>query len=487
MDRITNILKKTVKYIYIIMFTIILFILFFMGNKTYPLQRNHITSNLIIMPLIAIVTYILLRFKNEKEIKKKYYIYLIGLYFIIYIIQCILIKNIYFYTDWDVKVISDLVDKYLIQHNLHNEYYLTIYPNNIILTTILIILRKMPLIGSHYVNTLYFNALIVNISGILTNISFNNLKGKKTLYINYIVIPLIVLSPWITIPYSDTFALLFVSLLLCLYTKKQKNNIDYLLIILTALLGYYIKPTVIILLMAIMIAELLYFKKDSIKKYPSKIVFIFIGIVLALGLNKFSARIIDFTEYGDGSIKSFNFIHYLAMGENDETNGLYSQEDINETVKYGTKYNVDKFKKRFFGRSIKGQIEFFTNKTLINFNDGSFSWGQEGVFFYKIIPTKSKISNVLRSIYYPKGKYYHLFLQIEQILWLFTLLLCPFIVKKNNSKKEMALMLSLIGITLFLTIFEPRTRYLYCYSGVFVITALLGLDKLKTLKLFNRK
>ena len=46
-------------------------------------------------------------------------------------------------------------------------------------------------------------------------------------------------------------------------------------------------------------------------------------------------------------------------------------------------------------------------------------------------------------------------------------------------------MLSIIGLVLFLTIFEPRTRYMYCYSEIYVIAAILGLYNLK--ELINKK
>ncbi len=40
-------------------------------------------------------------------------------------------------------------------------------------------------------------------------------------------------------------------------------------------------------------------------------------------------------------------------------------------------------------------------------------------------------------------------------------------------------MLAIIGISLFLTIFEARARYLYCYSPIFIVAAAKGLFNIK--------
>ena len=53
---------------------------------------------------------------------------------------------------------------------------------------------------------------------------------------------------------------------------------------------------------------------------------------------------------------------------------------------------------------------------------------------------------------------------------------------KDKKDKNSILYLSIIGITLFLTIFECRARYLYCYSPIFITLSMIGLNNLKQLK-----
>jgi hypothetical protein len=65
-----------------------------------------------------------------------------------------------------------------------------------------------------------------------------------------------------------------------------------------------------------------------------------------------------------------------------------------------------------------------------------------------------------------------------------------FSLKNERTNAEDVITLSIIGITLFLLLFEARARYLYCYSPIFVLGAMIGLhnaviffDKLKQNKI----
>ena len=204
-----------------------------------------------------------------------------------------------------------------------------------------------------------------------------------------------------------------------------------------------------------------------------------IGVLLAFGIVKVSKWYLKFEPLSYA--RQFTFVHYLAMGQNDETLGSYSQQDKDDTINKGSRSDLTKFKNRVLGRDFIGTVKFYTKKTLLNFNDGSFCWGLDGTFFYKKVDAPNKFAEFLRQIYYGDGKYFNLFIQIQNYIWLLTLLFCPFIIKKNNNKNELVIMLSIIGLVIFLTIFEPRTRYMYCYSEIYVMAAILGAFNLKNM------
>lgn len=176
----------------------------------------------------------------------------------------------------------------------------------------------------------------------------------------------------------------------------------------------------------------------------------------------------------------FNFTHFLAMGQNDITNGVYSTDDVLYSIKNGMTDNLKIFRFRISNRSFVENVKFFSKKNLINYNNGTFSWGIEGNFYNKVGKSNSKLTNLLRNYYFKEGKYYKYFIQISQFVWIFLLCFTPFIYKHKNSKIELVIMLSITGITLFLLLFEARARYLYCYSPVFVLCGILGFNNIKT-------
>lgn len=482
-------IQKTIPMIYIVMFTIILFILFFYSGVDYYLKRELFIPNLLILLIIVpIFLYYYFCIKETKDIaEKKYYKYLTIISIVSYVLQIILTISIYFYTDWDVKVIREIVNEYMENRSLNNNFYLSLYPNNILFTAILVLIKSIPIFGEHYLFLLGINCILVNLAGIFTSLTIKNITTNKLSLLCFVVmIPLVVLSPWIVIPYTDTFAILFPILIVYLYTKKSRKKIDYYLIGLLSLFGYYIKPTVIITFIAIVIVEFISnlsiildksILKQNIKKYMTIVGMVIIGLMTAISLNKLSYKILNFKPME--SVNPVTFVHYLSMGQNDQTLGAYSQSDVDDTIAKGEKNNLKKIFNRLTNRGFFEQINFFSKKTLLNFNDGSFSWGLDGTFFYEKTDCKNKFSEILREFYYNDGKYYKLFIQMTTILWIIVLFFCPFIIKKSNTKNEMVLMLSIIGITIFLTIFEPRTRYLYCYSCIFIVTSILGLERLK--------
>lgn len=488
-------LLKLIPILYGIMFLIVLVLLLFFSGIPYYLKRVYLISDIFVLIPFFIFVFLFCRFYKDKEINDhNFKKILLVLFLTIGVLQIILIVNTYFYTSWDVKVIRELVNTYVKTGTVKEDYYLSVYPNNILLTAILAFIRKLPFIGKYYITTLIINAFLVNISGVFAALTIKNLKNSKAAIIGYIImLPLVLLSPWINIPYSDTFALPCVTLLMYLYSKDKKLK-DYVLIGFVSFVGYKIKPTVIILLIAIIIIEFISniknINKQTIKKYL-KIGGVFIvGIVCGVLINKASAIYLRFKPVSYA--KPFTFIHYLAMGQNDETLGAYSQQDKDDTIIYGKRNDLSKIKNRVLSRNFSQTVSFYSKKTLLNFNDGSFSWGLDGTpsFFYKKSKAPNNFAKFLRQIYYDDGKYYDLFLQVQNYIWLIVLLLCPFIIKKDNNKKEFVIMLSIFGLVLFLTLFEPRTRYMYCYSGIFIIAAVLGLFNLKNMidsKLAKRK
>lgn len=471
-------MKKFIRILYLIIITYILLVIFLPINKDYLLFREAPVIPNIITLLITIIPVFLLVKYNKKITNNNYKKILIILSVITFILQIIVIKNTFFHTDWDVKTIRDII----LNNTIKENYYLTKYPNTLLYLAIIKAYMNIPIIGKHHFILLIINALLVNISGLIAAFTIKRFTNNFYSIIGYIFLSIItILSPWINIPYSDTFVIIIPILLIYIYTKEIKTSKDYLFIGILSILGYYLKPTSFIVFISIIIISIIDIinKKKSFNK--KVIITVLLGMFISYSFCNISIKLTGFKPYKN--VKSFGIIHYIKMGQNNETYGLYNSEDVKVSDQKGQRNDIKIIKERIEERSLIEQFNFLQVKTLLNFNDGTFAWGREGaVFYYKILAKKTKVSSLFQNYFYNYKKYNYIFRLITQTIWILILFLSLFTGIKNYKEKNTIIYLSLIGIILFLSLFESRARYVYCYSPIFVTAAMIGLNNLRTRK-----
>lgn len=495
-------MNKLIKYIFILLFSIITVLLILVDttigyNYININKPDNFTILYILLTIFFIYLYLKMNKKNklEKTININEKLIIKTMFFLLLIIQLVMLKNIYFESGWDVALLRVTANNYantnIFENNIYySQYpYFDIYPNNIFLTTIFGLILKF----AYTINLTNPNKLLVLISIILVDLSGiimiktlkNFTSNKKIILLSSVIFALFIgLSPWFLIPYSDTYSIIFPISILYNYTKKDKTKYNYLLIGLLSLIGTFIKPTCIIILISITILELIKFisnKKKEFKIYFKKLSPLLLGILLAIILNSSTQFIIN---YKPNKEKQFTFYHYLMMGINEKTNGAYSEEDVMNSIyqkNYQERINYNKtiFIQRLKSFSIPDLLNFYLRKILLNYNDGTLAWGREGEFYYQIENNNSKTSELLQNVFYNHGNYYNIFSSIMQIIWITIIIstLVGSILKKEDSKTN-TLYLTIIGITLFILIFEARARYLYLYIPFFIITASLGLESI---------
>ena len=388
-------MKKLIRIIYLLMIAYILLVLFVSFDKTYlNFRKFPIIPNVISGLLSILIIYLLLKI-NIKLDDKKYKRILLLLGTIVFILQIVILKNTYFYTDWDVKAIRDAV----LNNNIKGNYYLTKYPNTLLYLSIIKLYYSIPLIGKYYFPLLVFNALLVNLSGIVASLVIRKYTNNTYSIIGYILMSLlIILSPWINIPYSDTFVILIPILIIYLYTKDNKKKLDYILIGFLSILGYYIKPTAFIVLIGIVIISIIDIIKKKYKINYKIISMILVGMIVSFALCKTAIKLNGFTP--SKTTEPFTMIHYFKMGQNNNTYGLFDEKDVEESDTMGKRNDLNKAIERIKERKIIGQFKFIRIKTLLNYNDGTFAWGREGAFFYhKVLAKDTKLSKLLRNYF----------------------------------------------------------------------------------------
>lgn len=502
-----NLLFMTVKYIFILVFSLItVLLLFFNDSITYETKKIFLLPNwgLIVFDLLIIAAfYYILHKKKSKKIEfllEHSNLIIICVSVLLLIIQGVISYNIYFATGWDVGSYIIPTSKLIANGSSLesvNEYFRR-YPNNNVLVWIFskLFLLKNNILGLQYYNDLtiiiIINCVISTFTGWLTYkvvCLLSNVKYGVFSWVIYVM--LIGLSPWIVITYSDSLTLFIPILIFYLYLcpfVKRYIEIKWLMIGFLSFFGFYIRPQVIIIFIAIIIVEIWKYliKSFTIEKF--RYLTIFITLVLSFIVASSAKNMITIdTGLASNSDDVFSWTHFAMMGLNDERDGVYSDDDVIFSNSFNTaeerkSANLKEVANRINMFTPSSFIDFISRKALVNYGDGTFAWSVEGGFYMETYNDKNPIlSPFLKSIYYDQGGNNKLASTVQHAVWIMvviSLLGISFVRKSKSQPAITVLMLALIGLTLFEMIFEARARYLYIYSPIFISLSIIGVESI---------
>ena len=440
---------------------------------------------------------------------------------------------------WDIDIVLKNIE-YIMTNNtdkIMHGYY-SRYANNLFLTYIFLNIYKLSkVIGIYngYFLLLFIQSIIFSVGGYLIyKIADMYFKERYKIYslCTWIIYMTIVgLSPHIVLTYSDGIGM-FLSLVLTYIIFKLedrkilKNNKEIirnrilktiLILFFTNLtiISYYIKPQIIIISIAYGIIKLINIIVNIIKKYIIKSVenknkietniyyIIIILLILLTGYMTYTyiRKVNNSMGINVDKEKRFNITHYAMLGWNTESKGVFTIKDENFSGKYEKlkdreKANIEEIKKRINEMGIGGIINQIARKTLTNYNDGTFSGVATFVYIrdeYRISGLDNNLSEFLKNVYYERGKYNQIYTQIMQCLWISILIFNMFSYNDSKSRKIAIIILALIGLFLFETIFEARSRYIFVYVPLYIFIGVIGIKnalnwtcrKIKCMK--NRK
>ena len=406
--------------------------------------------------------------------------------------------------------------------------YYSRYANNLFLTYIFLNIYKVgKVIGIYngYFLLLFIQSIIFSLGGYLIyKIADMYFKERYKIYSvsTWIIYMIIVgLSPHIVLTYSDGIGM-FLSLLLTyiifkledrkilknnkeIITNKILKTILILFFTNLTIISYYIKPQIIIVPIAYGIIKLMNIILSIIKKYIMKLKTIkskkiidnkneiqtniyYIIIILMIILTGYITY--TYIRKANNSMgidvdkeKRFNITHYAMLGWNTESKGVFTIKDENFSGKYEKlkdreKANIEELKKRISEMRIGGVINQIARKTLTNYNDGTFSGVATFVYIrdeYRISGLDNNLSEFLKNVYYERGKYNEIYTQIMQCLWISILIFNMFSYNDSKSRKIVIIILALIGLFLFETIFEARSRYIFVYVPLYIFIGVIGI------------
>ena len=498
-----NIIKKLVSCIYLLVITYIIYIIFSYKDYEYIhfiAKENYkaLIIGTIMFILLTLIIKILLKIKFiENNILK--IIYLLTL--VIFLLQLLVTNSYYFTGGQDITTVLNNSYSLALNNNIVDEWYFSTYPNNIFIIFLYSNIIKITSILEIIEHTHFILITIMCILSSLTSIILfkttyiltNNTLISCISWIYYTII--VSISGWLSVVYTDTLGLIFPISILFTYIKiKQGKNliINKIILIILSALAISIKPQSFIIFVAILIYEI-FIDKNTYKVKIKNTVTILIGLFVTLQIVGFITS--DIKNNLDEE-KNIGYLHYIKMGLNRESWGVFSSEDFTNSYNIKTKKdrdinNKEIIKQRIKEYDIKSYGEHIKRKTLLNFNNGTFGWYWMATFPEKnIISKETFLTNIFKNIYYSEGKYYKHFNFLQQSNWLVILILSSisiFTLKEREYKH--IIYLTLIGLFIFVSIFEASARYLFTNIPIFIICAMYGVQNLIEIKnrIFNKK
>lgn len=261
-----KIAQKVISIIFFIVFLICTFFSLFHFEK-YSLLFQHSIIRTLLFTSIAVGILIawehLLKGKNDKRSNS----IRVLTAFILIPAQVYLFLKVMTPIGWDVQEVVNSAE-----YGMYNGDYFAKYPNNLflhlLLSTYLKIVNFVPYLSSlrkfELLNLLFVDVAIL--LGVVTARKIYGVKAGDRVFLNAVL--LIGFHPMLSVIYSDTLAMPFpIGILFCLVygmdtNRMLKRTAFFSLGAILGVIGFCIKPTVIIIEIAILILVVIHCKKD---------------------------------------------------------------------------------------------------------------------------------------------------------------------------------------------------------------------------------
>lgn len=416
-----------------------------------------------------------------------------GLFFVICLIVGLSLK---LNPSWDMGSVFNIAKSYA-EHGTMGEsgMYLVSYPNNILLALMYMILFKCAfLVGITDFITVatIFNAIIITATFILTYYiakeMFNKEKATFILLILFFTTPLYL---HVAIYYTDSMSMFFSTLILYVYLLSEKQTEKWKKIALQIILGIFIvlswkiKITGAFVAIAIIVYRCITkCDKQVLKNY---LIIIPTIIVMLVGFSIVFERRISSRDYAE--YYKMPWEHWIILGLTG--NGGFSQETYEFTNSFPTyeekkQADINKIKEIIKNYNCNDFIKHLTVKLKYAWTDGTY-----------YAPEKLRRNPVnesaLHKFVLADGKYNVYYKYLPQVMHLTMLILIIFSclkdIKSNClSSKKLILVISMLGLIVFLMIWENRSRYILTMLPIYILLSVDGIEYLANkVNVKNRK
>lgn len=322
-----------------------------------------------------------------------------------------------------------------------------------------------------------FNASCITGSLVLFYFAIQKLSkrettGAKFVLLNLLFVPMIFMTSWV---YTATICLPFIGgIMLCganLIKNQSKKSIiiNSAIIGVLSIVGYNIRPIVLILSIAGFICLFLWTVKDKKRLMKSAIM---VGICAVFALGSFVTTKALNNHYYTGSNGNFPLTHWIAMGLTE--NGMYDPQLVKENMRLS---NTDE---------MKANVNKHIKERLSNYDAGSFIshlyikngsiWAVGSLEYQsRLIGSAEKYTPLSKWLYGSKSDLMCLY---TQMLWLslhiLTLIYIIRFIFNKESKYGLLQILTLLGGYGFYMIWKVKIAYAVPFVFFIIGMATLG-------------
>lgn len=468
--------------------------LFLTGSLLYYNPSFPVWSGAIVF--LYFLLFFLRRTQGKETFCDKIYPYcLIGFIILFGIFQISRTEELRFQPSFDLNAIYGGAIQWLETGSFPDYYdYFDWFPNNLGGLTFLYFMFRIGTVftGDYFLIAAYSNGLLLLLALVVTSLTVHKLFGSRhgllTLLISICFLPFSFMTDAF---YTDSLSLLFPVLLfyLSLFTDtpdRKKKIAVYLLSGLVATIGIFIKPTVGIMVIAIVLSFLLQKKWKTVGGYVLTVGLMYLIFSLIFHNYMYSVHL----DPGLAAIKNTPSLHWIMMGLTG--NGGYNPADYeftrsfrNPALRNQALWN--EIGKRISENGITGMLALYARKLYRCFGDGTLGLSD----FLDDSPVHS---SWLHSFILYSGEKYHSYQTVCNMVF-YALLLLLLIANVNCIRRFaspsstaddtpvqktvtalQAPVLASIGITLFLMHWETSARYITNYVPVLLIISVYGLE-----------
>lgn len=408
----------------------------------------------------------------------------------LFLLQVRVVWSYCFFSGWDSGVVSSAAWSFASGDDwpIDKVSYFSTYPNNLFLLWVVAGCMRvgMALGGNSPVAGLnvfvFLNCLMSACAAFLVWKLLSSRLPMPFPYVGWFLFELeTMLSPWVSIIYSDSLSAVFPVAMLYLYVRSCEERgakawIRWLLIGFVGLVGYRLKPQASFVLIALILIKLCEMlengwlvikgrkrsrdsggahlaapvrlaretmtllqpghgahlahtssRSDSRSSVLGCLAGVVLGGTLAFALTSSAVASLDIPIRADSA---FGPAHYLMMGARDDTTGVYSEEDVQfsrlqDSAEGRTRADLAEWAHRVSELGPIGYVSLMAKKAMLTFGDGTFAWAFEGYFYYGLPAggPGDRLGKALMLAYYEGAPLWDAWRAVSQAVWLSILVL----------------------------------------------------------------